>query len=99
MQKKNTVIFERGSWYYRYKVAGEGGKTKYMKKGGFSTKEEAEYAAFQFERQRVNHEYAERAGMSAGDRRRYAKERQLELSITDDCSDCQTKGFIRRKII
>lgn len=67
MQKKNTVIFERGSWYYRYKVAGEGGETKYMKKGGFSTKEEAEYAAFQFERQRVNHEYAERSGMSAGD--------------------------------
>lgn len=67
MQKKNTVIFERGSWYYRYKVVGEGGKTKYMKKGGFATKEEAEYAAFQFERQRVNHEYVERSGMSAGD--------------------------------
>ncbi len=40
MQKKNTVIFERGSWYYRYKVTGEGSKTKYMKKGGFATKEE-----------------------------------------------------------
>ena len=38
-----------------------------MKKGGFATKEEAEYAAFHFERQRVNHEYVERAGMSAGD--------------------------------
>lgn len=67
MHKKNTVIFERGSWYYRYKVDGEGGKTKYMKKGGFFTKEEAEYAAFQFERQRVKHEYVKRPGTSAGD--------------------------------
>lgn len=65
MQKKNTVIFERGSWYYRYKVVGEEGKTKYMKKGGFTTKEEAEYAAFLFEQQRMNNEIVKRSGISA----------------------------------
>lgn len=67
MRDKNTVIYERNSWYFRYKVVSEAGKTKYMKKGGFKTKEEAEYAAFLFEQQRIhNNEALERPDMRTG---------------------------------
>lgn len=54
MEKKNTVIHERNSWYFRYKEADGTGKTKYRKKGGFATQAEAEYAAFLFEKQRTH---------------------------------------------
>ena len=39
----NSVAFwERGSWHHRTKELLENGKTKYGKKGGFKTPEEAE---------------------------------------------------------
>lgn len=66
MQNKNTVIYERNSWYFRYKEVNEEGETKYMKKGGFATKEEAEYAAFLFEERRNHNHETERAGKGAG---------------------------------
>lgn len=53
MRKKNTVIYERNSWYFRYKEVDEEGNAKYKKKGGFATQEEAEYAAFLFEEKRM----------------------------------------------
>ena len=41
--KGNSAAFwERGSWHHRTKVLLENGKTKYGKKGGFKTPEEAE---------------------------------------------------------
>ncbi|WP_195984372.1 tyrosine-type recombinase/integrase [Clostridium sp. D33t1_170424_F3] len=66
MREKNTVIYERNSWYFRYKIINEEGKTKYMKKGGFESKEEAEYAAFLFEQQRMHdNDAAVQPGMHA----------------------------------
>ncbi len=65
MRKKNTVIYERNSWYFRYKEVNEEGKIKYMKKGGFATKEEAEYAAFLFEERRKQNNEAEQPGLRA----------------------------------
>lgn len=38
----STVFFEAGSWYHRVKILQEDGTTKYSKRGGFQTKEEAE---------------------------------------------------------
>lgn len=52
MQKTNTIIFERSSWYFRYKEIDEKNRIRYLKKGGYATKEEAEYAAFLFEERR-----------------------------------------------
>lgn len=42
MRKKSVAFFENGSWYHRTKIFLEDGKTKYGKKGGFKTIEEAE---------------------------------------------------------
>lgn len=40
--KKGVAFYEAGSWYHRVKVLKEDGTTKYSKKGGFATAEEAE---------------------------------------------------------
>lgn len=40
--KKGTAFYEAGSWYHRLKILQEDGTTKYSKKGGFATREEAE---------------------------------------------------------
>ena len=40
--KKGFAFYEAGSWYHRIKVLKEDGTTKYSKKGGFATAEEAE---------------------------------------------------------
>ncbi len=42
MKRKSVAFFENGSWYHRTKVLLEDGRTKYGKKGGFKTIEEAE---------------------------------------------------------
>lgn len=42
MKKKSVAFFENGSWYHRTKTFLEDGTTKYGKKGGFKTAEEAE---------------------------------------------------------
>lgn len=41
-KKKTVAFFEAGSWYHRVKILQEDGTTKYSKKGGFATPEEAE---------------------------------------------------------
>lgn len=41
-KKKTVAFFEAGSWYHRVKILQEDGTTKYSKKGGFATHEEAE---------------------------------------------------------
>lgn len=41
-KEKSVAFFERSSWYHRYKIVQDDGTVKYAKKGGFSTKEEAE---------------------------------------------------------
>ena len=41
-QKKSVAFFERISWYHRIKILNENGTVKYGKKGGFSSREEAE---------------------------------------------------------
>jgi hypothetical protein len=40
--KSHIAFFERGSWYHRIKTLQEDGTTKYSKKGGFASIEEAE---------------------------------------------------------
>lgn len=40
--KKGTAFYEAGSWHHRIKVLNEDGSTRYSKKGGFATVEEAE---------------------------------------------------------
>lgn len=40
--KKSVAFIEMGSWYHRTKQLQEDGTTKYSKKGGFKTEEEAE---------------------------------------------------------
>ncbi len=47
--KKSAVFFEAGSWYHRIKLLQEDGTTKYSKKGGFMTAEEAEKSSVAFE--------------------------------------------------
>lgn len=42
IKKKGAAFFESGSWYHRIKILQEDGTTKYSKKGGFATFEEAE---------------------------------------------------------
>jgi hypothetical protein len=42
-KKKTVAFFEAGSWYHRVKILQEDGTTKYSKKGGFATHEEAEW--------------------------------------------------------
>lgn len=39
---KSVAFYEAGSWYHRVKILKADGTTKYTKKGGFSTAEEAE---------------------------------------------------------
>ena len=39
---KSVAFYEAGSWYHRLKVLKEDGTTRYTKKGGFATAEEAE---------------------------------------------------------
>ena len=39
---KSVAFFEAGSWYHRLKLLQNDGTTKYTKKGGFQTKQEAE---------------------------------------------------------
>ena len=46
---KGVVFWERGSWYHRTKALREDGTTKYGKKGGFATAEEAEASYQQYE--------------------------------------------------
>ena len=40
--RRSSVFFEAGSWYHRLKLLQDDGTTKYTKKGGFNTKQEAE---------------------------------------------------------
>lgn len=40
--KSGIAFFEAGSWYHRVKILKEDGTTRYTKKGGFKTAEEAE---------------------------------------------------------
>lgn len=47
--KKNVAFFEAGSWYHRIKVLQEDGTTKYSKKGGFATAQEAEISYHAYE--------------------------------------------------
>ena len=42
---KEVAFFESGSWYHRIKLLQEDGTTKYSKKGGFKTKQEAEVSS------------------------------------------------------
>lgn len=48
-KKKSIAFFEAGSWYHRIKVLKEDGTTKYTKKGGFATAEEAEKSYRKYE--------------------------------------------------
>lgn len=48
--KKSIAFFEAGSWYHRIKVLREDGTTKYSKKGGFRTEQEAEESYWEYER-------------------------------------------------
>lgn len=50
-KKKNHAFFERNSWYHRIKILTEDGKTKYSKKGGFKTAEEAEKSYKKYEKE------------------------------------------------
>lgn len=63
--KKSAPFFEAGSWYHRVKVLQEDGTTKYSKKGGFATPEEAEksYREYEEEYTRAYRNYY--AGISA----------------------------------
>ena len=47
--KKGFAFYEAGSWYHRIKVLKEDGTTKYSKKGGFATAEEAEKSYQRYE--------------------------------------------------
>lgn len=47
--KKGAAFFEAGSWYHRIKTLNPDGTTKYSKKGGFGTAEEAEESYRQYE--------------------------------------------------
>lgn len=40
--RKSAAFFEAGSWYHRLKLLQDDGTTKYTKKGGFNTRQEAE---------------------------------------------------------
>lgn len=48
-RKRDSAFFEAGSWHHRLKVLKADGMTKYSKKGGFQTKEEAEESSRQCE--------------------------------------------------
>lgn len=48
-RKRDSAFFEAGSWHHRLKVLKADGMTKYSKKGGFQTKEEAEESSRQYE--------------------------------------------------
>lgn len=47
--KKGVAFYEAGSWYHRVKMLNEDGTTKYSKKGGFATAEEAEKSYQKYE--------------------------------------------------
>lgn len=49
INRKGTAFFEAGSWYHRVKILQEDGTTKYSKKGGFATAEEAEKSYRRYE--------------------------------------------------
>ena len=49
--KKGFAFYEAGSWYHRIKVLKEDGTTKYSKKGGFATAEEAEKSYQKYEKE------------------------------------------------
>lgn len=46
---KGIAFYEAGSWYHRVKILKEDGTTRYTKKGGFSTAEEAEKSYHKYE--------------------------------------------------
>lgn len=55
MANKNRVaFFEAGSWHHRVKLLQEDGTTKYSKKGGFQTEEEAEISCRKYEKEYEN---------------------------------------------
>jgi integrase len=51
--KKNIAFFEAGSWYHRIKVLQEDGTTKYSKRGGFKTAEEANESYRKYEEEYI----------------------------------------------
>ena len=50
-QKKSVAFFERNSWYHRTKIVNENGTVKYGKKGGFTSKEDAEKSYYRYEKE------------------------------------------------
>lgn len=48
---KSPAFYEAGSWYHRIKVLQKDGTTKYSKKGGFATAQEAEKSYKSYEKQ------------------------------------------------
>lgn len=53
INKRATAFFEAGSWYHRIKILQEDGSTKYSKRGGFATVEEAEKSYRQCEEEYI----------------------------------------------
>ncbi|MCD8082839.1 MAG: hypothetical protein LUE86_04770 [Clostridiales bacterium] len=47
MAFKSIAFYDRGSWYHRYKVLQGDGTTKYARKGGFATEEDAERSYYE----------------------------------------------------
>ncbi len=47
MARKSIAFYDRGSWYHRIKVLKDDGTTKYAKKGGFATEEDAERSYYE----------------------------------------------------
>ena len=48
-KSKDIAFWERGSWHHRVKILKDDGTTKYSKKGGFATAEEAEESYRKYE--------------------------------------------------
>lgn len=48
---KGNAFYEAGSWYHRLKVLRQDGTTRYTKKGGFASKEEAEKSYKKYEKE------------------------------------------------
>ena len=82
---KSVAFFEAGSWYHRLKLLQNDGTTKYTKKGGFQTKQEAEVSSEKCEAEYQNayraYHAAKSSDMKLDDYLRYWMEQIYSVRI------------------
>lgn len=66
VSNKSPAFYEGSSWFHRVKILQPDGSTKYSKRGGFATREEAEQSCYKYEEEytKAYRAYSIRTGSS-----------------------------------